>query len=119
MIALAGVVAAGLATRWIRGPVSDAVGDALWSVMVYLLVRLAWLRALPVKSCVASIAISYAVEFQQLYRADWILRLRATTVGHLMLGSDFAWADLAAYLAGALAAFAVETRLRRQTPPVP
>ncbi len=46
--------------------------------------------------------ISYAVEFGQLYRAPWIVAIRQTTLGHLILGADFAWGDIIAYTVGFL-----------------
>lgn len=112
LVPLGVVIAAGLATRLFRGSVADALGDGLWTVMVYLLIRLMFPRKGPGLACALSIAISYLVEFQQLYRAEWILQLRATTLGHLILGSDFAWRDLPSYLAGGLTAFAVEKSWR-------
>jgi hypothetical protein len=106
--ALLAVICMGLATRLSHGPLADSIGDALWTVMIYLLVRITF-PAVPMgRAFVAAAAISWAVEFQQLYRAEWILKLRATTIGHLILGSDFDWRDLPSYLMGAACALALD-----------
>jgi hypothetical protein len=42
---------------------------------------------------------SCTIEFSQLYHAPWIDRVRQTVFGRLVLGSDFAWLDMGAYLA--------------------
>jgi hypothetical protein len=47
-----------------------------------------------------ALAICYAVEFSQLLHWPWLMDLRATTLGHLILGTDFHWQDLLAYPAG-------------------
>jgi len=75
-------------------------GDALWALMVFY----GWAVILPPAptSRLAGFAVltSYAVEFSQLYQAPWINAIRATTCGHLILGSAFQWNDLMAYTVG-------------------
>jgi hypothetical protein len=56
----------------------------------------------------AAYAVCAAVEFGQRVHAPRLDALRRTTVGHLVLGSDFDARDLAAYLLGVLAAAALE-----------
>jgi hypothetical protein len=55
---------------------------------------------------------SYAVELSQLYQAPWINAIRGTTLGHLVLGSTFAWQDLVAYTFGVAAGFLLDLLLR-------
>jgi len=71
-------------------------GDALWAVMVYL--ACAFLRPAAATSGLAAsaLAISYLDELSQLYQAPWINAIRATTAGHLVLGSAFSWYDMLA-----------------------
>ena len=47
-----------------------------------------------------ALAISYLDELSQLYQAAWINQIRATMIGHLLLGSAFSWLDLLAYTVG-------------------
>jgi glycopeptide antibiotics resistance protein len=84
-------------------------GDALWTIVVFLLLGFALPRLNTLKVTALALLISYAVEFGQLYRAPWLVAIRSTTLGHLLLGSDFGWGDLAAYTVGALIALVVET----------
>lgn len=97
------VIAAGLASR--SFPLLPAFlgaypGDALWALMVFLMI--AFIRpamALPVLACLA-LATAFLVEASQLYQAPWITAIRATTLGHLVLGTGFQWFDLCAYTVG-------------------
>ena len=104
----AGTIAVGLAI-YLRGAIlphslRDFTGDALWAAMAV------WLTAAVVPSAalrlraLTALAVSFAVEFSQLYHSPTIDALRATTVGHLVLGNGFDPRDLVAYAVGALAA---------------
>ena len=83
----------------------DVLGDALWAMMIaWWAGVLAPHARLAVRS-MASFAVCAGVEVSQLYHAPALDAARATTVGHLVLGSGFDPRDLAAYAAGlALAA---------------
>jgi len=75
-------------------------GDALWAQMVYWLVCICTPTASVIKVVLSSLAISYVDEISQLYQAPWINSIRATTPGHLVLGSHFSWIDMASYTIG-------------------
>lgn len=96
-------IALGLVSR--RMPLFPAVlgkypGDAIWAMMLYW--GLAFLApAAPVKKlALVALVISYLDEISQLYQGPWIHAIRATTIGHLILGSAFYWEDLLAYTLG-------------------
>lgn len=106
------IIAVGLASRrwpamfpaaWGKYP-----GDALWTMMVFFGLAVVLPRLGTMRLTVAALAISYAVEFSQLYQAPWIQVLRAHPIGHLALGSTFNWPDLAAYTIGAMLAICLE-----------
>lgn len=99
LIAVIVVIALGLLSRRIPA-IPQWVGDVLWALMVYLLVR-AILITFPLKH-VAFISLLFcvAIEFSQLYQAAWINNLRHTLPGKLILGQGFLWSDLLAYTAG-------------------
>lgn len=107
--ALVGTIAAGLASRvfaaslpaWLAGN----AGDALWSVAVYLVVALAFPAARPVTLTIATLLVSFAVEFSQMVRASWLVSLRENRLARLLLGTTFVWADLPRYTLGTIAAF--------------
>ncbi|HSU53142.1 MAG TPA: DUF2809 domain-containing protein [Candidatus Dormibacteraeota bacterium] len=75
-------------------------GDALWAGMVYWAVAFLSPAAPVIRVAAYALAISYLDELSQLYQATWINQFRATTVGHLLLGSAFSWLDLFAYTVG-------------------
>lgn len=78
----------------------DEAGDALWAMVVFC----CWRMILPGKSllyvALVSLLTSYAVEFSQLIRWDWLNDFRSTTIGHLLLGQGFLWTDIIAYTIG-------------------
>lgn len=102
--ALVLVVALGVASRAYPWLFSSALGsypgDALWALMVFL--GIAFIKPVMPTSRVAcaALAFSWLIEASQLYQASWIIALRATTPGHLVLGTGFQWLDLVAYCVG-------------------
>lgn len=92
--------------------VQDVSGDALWGMMI------AWGMGalLPQLGVAARAMLAYgvclAVETSQLIHVPWLDAVRATKLGHLILGSDFDGRDLLAYAVGVLVAFALEYLLR-------
>ena len=101
------------------GPaVRDVLGDALWAMMIAW-----WAGALaPSARLAARSAGAYAVcagvELSQLYHTPTLDAVRATGVGHLVLGSGFDPRDLAAYAAGvAIAALLEATVVARRGRP--
>ncbi len=88
-------------------------GDALWALMVFLLVGMLFPRRPVWFVGAAAFAYSCATEFSQLIHAPWIDRIRHNTLGRLILGDTFAWADLAAYLVGVLAGMTIEQAISR------
>lgn len=67
-----------------------------------------------------AIFFAWAVEFSQLYHADWIDGIRRTRLGHLVLGFTFNAPDLVAYAVGiAVGAVAEHVSSGRATPKVP
>ena len=94
------------------GPAArDAIGDALWAAMI-----LCWVSALvPAAPRVVRGAVAYAVcvgvEVSQLYHAPALDALRATSAGHLLLGSGFDRRDLVAYAGGVIGALLLDAAL--------
>lgn len=115
--AVLAVIAAGLASRRYPGllPASwgKYPGDALWALMVMLLCGLARPRWSVARTALTALAISFAVEFSQLYQAPWINAIRHTTPGHLVLGSGFNVGDLLAYAVGVAAGAVAELLMLR------
>ena len=100
------VILLGLASRHyhvaIFAPLGKYPGDALWALMVYLLIA-TFKPALPIaKVALSALIFAFGIEFSQLYQAEWIKAIRAYPLGHLVLGSYFGVYDLVAYTVGIL-----------------
>jgi hypothetical protein len=78
----------------------DLAGDALWAAMIYWIAGGLAPTAARSWRAAGAAALSAAVEGSQLLRPPWLVELRATRLGHLVLGSDFDARDLVAYAAG-------------------
>jgi len=89
----------------------DFTGDALWAVMMVWWVGVAWPAPRPVSRAAIAVLVCFAVESSQLYHAPWLDALRATTPGHLVLGSSFDARDLLAYALAVCAAMLLDHRL--------
>lgn len=76
------------------------VGDSLWAMMVYAGVRFLAPKWSVMRSFGLGLVMSYGVELSQLVQVDWLVSLRQTTLGHLVLGHGFLWSDLVAYSFG-------------------
>lgn len=104
LIMIAIVICLGLLSRRMTGYIPDIIdlflGDSLWALMIYLLVRVLFIGWAIKKSAFASAAFCFFIEVSQLYHSSWIDSIRRTTLGGLVLGYGFLWSDLAAYLLG-------------------
>jgi hypothetical protein len=94
--------------------VRDVLGDALWAMMLTWWVGAAAPRISPVARAAAALAGCWAVEASQLYRAPTLDGWRRTTLGHLVLGSDFDARDLVSYAVGVLIALLLELAVRHR-----
>jgi len=56
--------------------------------------------------------VTAALEFLQLWHPALLERVRATFLGHALLGSTFAWSDFPYYAFGAWIAFIIARRVQ-------
>jgi hypothetical protein len=80
----------------------DALGDALWAVMM-----VCWMGVLaprlPLRTRgLIALAVCFAVELSQRYHTPALDGLRRTLPGHLVLGSGYDPRDFPAYALGAV-----------------
>ena len=98
------VIGAGLLWRSGLIPLTSDVakygGDALWALMVFLGFGFVFAHSSTVRVALGAVCFAWSVEFLQLYHAPWIDEIRATRLGHLVLGHTFNAPDLIAYLLG-------------------
>ncbi|MEU9519526.1 DUF2809 domain-containing protein [Streptomyces sp. NPDC048224] len=101
--AAAVIAGAGLALRAVAaGEVAKYGGDALYTLLLFALVRVAAPRTTPAKTAAVALAVSWAVEFLQLTDLPAHLA-RQSTAARLVLGSTFNAPDLFWYAVGAAA----------------
>lgn len=84
------------------------IGDTLYAIMVYLLIRIFLIKNSSVQIAIFSLISCYSIEFLQLYQADWIIAVRKTLFGRYILGQGFLWTDILAYTFGVAIAFVIE-----------
>ncbi|PED08163.1 ribosomal maturation YjgA family protein [Bacillus pseudomycoides] len=98
------VVILGLASRkfayTLPNLLNAYLGDALWALMIFIGFGFLFRKMETQKVALLSLLFCYGIEISQLYHAEWIDRIRATTLGGLVLGYGFLWSDLLAYTIG-------------------
>ena len=95
--------------------VRDVLGDALWAAMIAAWIGAASPRIALWRRSVVALVVCVAIELSQRYHSPAIDAIRATTIGRLVLGSDYDTRDLAAYALGVLAATLFELAARRRS----
>lgn len=106
-------IALGILSRKIDG-VPTFFGDTLYAVMVYFGMRFLFISYSSKKTIVFALAFCICIEFLQLYRAEWILAIRRTPLGHYALGQGFLWSDLGFYFLGTSIAFLIDSNLLKK-----
>ncbi|WIL45061.1 DUF2809 domain-containing protein [Bacillus bombysepticus] len=79
---------------------NDYLGDALWALMIFTGFGFLFPKTKTKKLAFISLMFCYGIEASQLYHAEWIDSIRATTLGGLVLGYGFLWSDVVAYTIG-------------------
>jgi len=90
------------------------LGDALWAMMLYWLLRAVWLEMPIIQMAILTYLICCLVEGSQLYQADWINTIRSYRLGRLVLGYGFLWSDFLAYAIGVGASAGLEYRTKKK-----
>lgn len=80
--------------------IAPFIGDMLWAMMAYFGLRFLIPKLKLTKTLILAIVFSFSIETSQLYQADWINNIRATTLGGLVLGHGFLFEDLISYSLG-------------------
>ncbi|NMD69275.1 DUF2809 domain-containing protein [Bacillus sp. DNRA2] len=93
--------------------VAEHAGDALWGMMVYFGFRFLLISKKVGWSFLFSIIFSFAIEFSQLYQAEWLNDIRATVLGALIWGKGFLFIDLVRYTTGILIGAGIDKLLKK------
>lgn len=117
-IAIVAMIPLGLATRsgmvrFFPEFVGAYGGDVLWALVAYLCFGFLFPKMEIRKVAGLALIFAFAIEFSQLYQADWINAIRGTIPGKLILGRGFLWSDLVCYSVGILAGAVGEVFLNR------
>lgn len=110
---LAITIVLGLASRAVRVGWSvwdKSLGDVLYTVAAYLVLAIALPRARPVSLAAAAFGFSLAIELFQITGIPWALGRDRAWV-RLLLGTTFAWHDVACYALGAVAIAIIAARV--------
>ena len=107
------VIGLGLFSRKIAYPylpdiINEYLGDALWAAMIFLIFRFILIKKETRLVAICALVFCFLIELSQLYHAQWIDEIRATTLGGLALGFGFLWTDLLAYYIGVHFATTIE-----------
>ncbi|WP_291101462.1 MULTISPECIES: DUF2809 domain-containing protein [unclassified Flavobacterium] len=109
-IIIVSVIILGILSRNIDG-IPTFFGDTLYAVMVYYCMRFLLINNSFVKTIILALVFCFCIEFLQLYRAEWILAIRRTPLGHYAMGQGFLWSDLIYYILGIIIAFLIDFSL--------
>jgi hypothetical protein len=102
-------IATGLAARvWLSGLPAKVAGDALYTVLVYVLVLLVSPATRPLRAFAIALGVSVAVELFQLTPYPAWLSSKHVLL-RLVFGTTFGFVDIAGYVVGALGAVAMHS----------
>ena len=87
--------------------IPEETGDGLWAMALFCFLRFLFINQRLERIAIATLVISFAVEFSQLIRWEWLVAFRSTFIGHMLLGQGFVWWDLLAYSVGIIVIYFV------------
>ncbi len=90
-------------------------GDILWAALVYWGISFFVFKKRPLIPLTSAMIFSFGIEVSQLSTASWLMDLRATTLGALILGHGFLFSDLLCYTIGITCAFCIDKYFIRST----
>jgi hypothetical protein len=117
------LIPVGIGTKLYSGPgaawISDSVGGVLYVVFWILVLMAARPTTRPVVAALGVLAVTSLLEALQLWHPAWLAPVRATFVGHALLGNTFSWLDYPYYALGAMIGWAAVALVRRSGPTLP
>jgi hypothetical protein len=116
IIALA-VVIAGILSRLFRSNVvllDKYLGDALYAALLYLLLSLVWPSGSAIRKAIVALILMVCIETFQLTLIPLRLSQSQNTILKILavvLGTQFSWLDLIAYLVGIAGIYLIDERI--------
>ncbi|SPT93103.1 YjgA [Bacillus tequilensis] len=106
------IIGLGLGSRAFSYVLPDTLntylGDSLWAAMIFTGCGFLFQKMKTMKTGLISLSFCFFIEISQLYHAEWIDRIRDTSLGGLVLGYGFLWSDIEAYTIGIAACTVIE-----------
>lgn len=112
---IVGTIILGILSRVLAG-IPTFIGDILYASMIYFGMRFLFTTTNIQKTAIYALVFCFCIEFQQLYRAEWVLQIRRTLLGHYILGQDFIWWNLVCYGIGILIAYSLDMTIIKTRP---
>jgi hypothetical protein len=127
LLIIIATIAIGLATRKLPhlfpSFIAEYGGDTLWALLFFLIARIILIKKTIWVSAVITYSFCVLIECSQLYQGEWIVRLRQTFAGQMILGQGFLWSDFLCYatgvLMGCVIAYFIEKPIRKQENSLP
>ena len=91
--------------------IAEYSGDILWALMIYWGFRFLLPSISKTHSMIMAAFFSYGIELSQLSQLSWLVYLRNTTLGALILGKGFLWTDLICYSTGIILGYFLDFKL--------
>ncbi|MCI4170032.1 ribosomal maturation YjgA family protein [Bacillus spizizenii] len=88
--------------------INTYLGDSLWAAMIFTGCGFLFQKMKTMLTVIISLSFCFIIEISQLYHAEWIDRIRDTSLGGLVLGYGFLWSDIEAYTIGIAFCAAIE-----------
>ena len=105
-------IAAGLLSRHLADALPPVIaayaGDVLWAFMVFWVFAVLAPRARTTVLAAVAFTVSVVVEATQAWNAPWLVALRETRIGALVLGRGFLTSDLVCYAVGVMLAAVID-----------
>ena len=117
-------VVVGLSTRSVLRPLIGTfwaanLGDALWAVLVFLLIVFIRPAMATTVAAIGAMIIAVTVECSQLIHTPALDELRRKTFVGLVIGYGFSWGDFGAYFCGILVVWIAERWATKERSPLP
>lgn len=114
MVLTALTITLGLGSRRPGAPalVQAYAGDVLWGVLFFLLYASIWPKRATVVLGAYALVTTELIELSELYQAPWIVTLRASKLGGLLLGHVFSWSDVVCVFVGTGISAALDAYVR-------
>lgn len=106
------IIGLGLLSRRLSG-LPLWLGDLLYASMMTFLLQSLFIKMNKSYVAILALAVTFLVEFSQLYQGEWIVQIRQTLLGRLVLGQGFLVSDLLAYTTGVILAYLVISHIKK------